>query len=106
MASLDAVHRIAFNTRKGDSWATGGGATWLTGTRHHFHEHRSRTRIASDGHYTKHYTQLKQIADDVDDTRVYGGIHFRFDQVDGNVLGRAVATKIYKNCLRPVHGPE
>jgi hypothetical protein len=53
---------------------------------------------------TKHYTQLKQIADDVDDARVYGGIHFRFDQVDGNVLGRAVATEIYKNNLRPVHG--
>jgi hypothetical protein len=53
---------------------------------------------------TKHYTQLKQIADDVDDARVYGGIHFRFDQVDGNVLGRAVATEIYKSYLRPVHG--
>lgn len=55
---------------------------------------------------TKHYTQLKQIADDVDDARVYGGIHFRFDQVDGNVLGRAVATEIYKNHLQPVRGPQ
>jgi hypothetical protein len=52
---------------------------------------------------TKHYTQLKQIADDVDDARVYGGIHYRFDQEGGNVLGRAVATEIYKNYLRPVH---
>ena len=55
---------------------------------------------------TRHYTQLKQIADDVDDARVYGGIHFRFDQEAGNVLGRAVATEIYKNSLRPVHNPE
>lgn len=55
------------------------------------------------GVITRRYTQLKQIADDVDDARVYGGIHFRFDQVDGNVLGRAVATEIYKNHLRPVH---
>jgi hypothetical protein len=55
---------------------------------------------------SKNYTQLKQIADDVDDARVYGGIHFRFDQEDGNVLGRAVATEIYKNYLRPVHGDE
>lgn len=53
---------------------------------------------------TRHYTQLRQIADDVDDARVYGGIHFRFDQADGNVLGRAVATEIYKTHLRPVHG--
>jgi hypothetical protein len=39
----------------------------------------------------------------VDDARVYGGIHYRFDQTAGNVLGRAVATEIYKNYLRPVH---
>lgn len=52
---------------------------------------------------TRHYTQIKQIADDVDDARVYGGIHYRFDQEGGNVLGRAVATEIYKNYLRPVH---
>ena len=54
------------------------------------------------GVVTRHYTQLKEIADDVDDARVYGGIHFRFDQEGGNVLGRAVATEIYKNYLRPV----
>ena len=52
---------------------------------------------------TESYTQLKQIADDVDDARVYGGIHFRFDQEGGNVLGRAVATEVVKNNLRPVH---
>jgi hypothetical protein len=55
---------------------------------------------------TRHYTQLKQIADDVDDARVYGGIHYRFDQDAGNVLGGAIATQIYKNYLRPVHGPQ
>ena len=53
---------------------------------------------------TRHYTQLKQIGDDVDNARVYGGIHFRFDQDGGNDLGRAVATEVYKNNLRPVHG--
>jgi hypothetical protein len=52
---------------------------------------------------TKHYTQLKEIANDVDDARVYGGIHWRFDQDGGNVLGRAVATEVVKNNLRPVH---
>ena len=55
---------------------------------------------------TRHYTQLKQIADDVDDARVYGGIHYRFDQEGGSVLGRAIATVIYKNYLRPVHGQQ
>ncbi len=52
---------------------------------------------------TKHYTQLKEIGNDVDDARVYGGIHWRYDQDAGNVLGRAVGTEAVKNNLRPVH---
>ena len=52
---------------------------------------------------TKHYTQLNAIAADVDDARVYGGIHWRSDQDAGNVLGRAVATEVVKTHLRPVH---
>jgi hypothetical protein len=52
---------------------------------------------------TKSYTQLKKIGDDVDDARVYGGIHWRYDQDAGNVLGRAIATEVVKNNLRPVH---
>lgn len=50
------------------------------------------------------YTQLKQVSDDVDDARVYGGIHWRFDQDAGNDLGRAISTEIHQNHLRPVHG--
>ena len=52
------------------------------------------------------YTRFKQITDDVDDARVYGGIHFRTDQAAGGRLGRAVATSIYKNNLRAVHDRE
>jgi hypothetical protein len=52
---------------------------------------------------TKSYTQLKEILDDVSDARVYGGIHWRFDQDAGNVLGRVIATEVVKNNLRPVH---
>jgi hypothetical protein len=47
-----------------------------------------------------HYTTIKQITDDIDDARVYGGIHFRFDQVAGGQLGREVATYVYKHNLR------
>jgi hypothetical protein len=53
-----------------------------------------------------HYTTLNQLTDDVDDARVYDGIHFRFDQEVGNRLGREIATEVYKNNLRPTHGPE
>ncbi len=48
------------------------------------------------------YTRISQITDDISDARVYGGIHFRFDQVAGGNLGRDVATYIYKHNLRRV----
>jgi membrane-associated phospholipid phosphatase len=49
------------------------------------------------------YTSFRQITDDISDARVYGGIHFRTDQVAGAELGRAVGTAVYKNNLRPMH---
>jgi len=49
------------------------------------------------------YTSFHQITDDISDARVYGGIHFRTDQVAGAGLGRAVGTAVYKNNLRPLH---
>jgi hypothetical protein len=52
---------------------------------------------------TLHYTTLKQITDDIDDARVYGGIHFRFHQDAGRRLGRAIARFIYKYNLRRDH---
>jgi hypothetical protein len=58
------------------------------------------------GVVTLKYTSLRQICDDVDDARIYGGIHFRFDQEAGVRLGRDVATYIYKNNLQRVHGSE
>lgn len=49
---------------------------------------------------TLSYSNIRQIAADVDDARVYGGIHFRFDQVQGAEMGRRIAEYIYKNKLR------
>jgi hypothetical protein len=72
-------------------------------SRHHDHEHVPALGSLPATTITLHYSQLKAIADDVDDARVYGGIHWRFDQDGGNVLGRAVATAVVKNNLRPVH---
>jgi PAP2 superfamily len=50
-----------------------------------------------------HYGSFRQITDDISDARVYGGIHFRFDQDAGARLGQAVGTVVYKNNLRAVH---
>ena len=55
---------------------------------------------------TLQYTSFEQITDDISDARVYGGIHFRTDQVAGEHLGRAVGKTVYKHNLRPVHGDD
>jgi hypothetical protein len=49
------------------------------------------------------YTTFRQITDDISDARVYGGIHFRTDQVAGERLGKAIGKAVYKNNLRPMH---
>jgi hypothetical protein len=49
------------------------------------------------------YTSFTQITDDISDARVYGGIHFRFDQVGGTRLGRDIGRAVYKNNLRRIH---
>ncbi len=50
-----------------------------------------------------HYTTFEQITDDISDARVYGGIHFRTDQVAGERLGKAIGNAVYKNNLRRMH---
>jgi hypothetical protein len=46
------------------------------------------------------YTSWEEITDDVDDARIYGGIHFRFDQDAGAHQGRHVGRYILRNYLR------
>jgi hypothetical protein len=46
------------------------------------------------------YTAWDEITDDIDDARVYGGIHFRFDQETGAHQGRQVGSYILRNYLR------
>jgi hypothetical protein len=64
-----------------------------------------------DGHYitltsptapgvTLAYTAFEQITDDIDDARIYGGIHFRFDQEAGARQGRRIGSYILRNHLR------
>jgi hypothetical protein len=55
---------------------------------------------------TLRYTKFKEITDDIDDARVYGGIHFRFDQEAGARLGRAVGGSVYLRNLRRDHNRE
>ena len=52
---------------------------------------------------TLHYTTFEAITHDIDDARIYGGIHFRFDQEAGGLLGRRVGAYIYTHNLQAVH---
>ena len=49
-----------------------------------------------------HYSDLRVITDDVADARVYGGIHFRYDQDAGERQGHAVGQYVYNNLLQKV----
>jgi hypothetical protein len=50
-----------------------------------------------------HYTNWKQITDDIDDARIYGGVHYRFDQEEAARQGRKVGRYVLRHWLRPVH---
>ncbi len=54
---------------------------------------------------TFHYTRFSQITEDISDARIYGGIHFRFDQEAGAELGRTIAAYEDRHNFRRVkHG--
>ena len=46
-----------------------------------------------------HYTRFKDIARDIDDARIYGGVHYRFDQRAGAELGIKIGQFIIKRNL-------
>ncbi len=49
------------------------------------------------------YTRFKDIARDIDDARIYGGVHWRFDQEEGARLGGKVGKYLHKNLLKRSH---
>jgi hypothetical protein len=48
------------------------------------------------------YTSLADVTADIDDARVLGGIHFRFDQDSGAEQGRQIGRYVHQHRLRPV----
>jgi hypothetical protein len=52
------------------------------------------------------YENFEQITHDINDARVYGGIHFRFDQETGSEQGRRVGAYVHRHILRRVHGED
>jgi hypothetical protein len=48
------------------------------------------------------YTAWKQITDDIDDARIFGGIHFRYDQQGGAKQGWNLGSYILETQLLPL----
>jgi hypothetical protein len=61
--------------------------------------HAARADIVLD----LRYTMIKRIVQDISDARVYGGIHFRFDQDGGEHQGTAIGRYVVQHYLGAVH---
>jgi hypothetical protein len=56
------------------------------------------------GGATRSYTGFMAMANEEERSRVWGGIHFTFDQVVGQSAGRNVANYVFQNFMRPRGG--
>ena len=53
------------------------------------------------GGATRSYTGFSAMANEQERARVWGGIHFTFDNVAGQSIGRSVGTHVFRNIMRP-----
>ena len=53
-------------------------------------------------HTTHTFTNLQDVVREVDNARVYGGMHYRHSVLQGNVLGRMVASYVCMNYFQPI----
>ena len=54
---------------------------------------------------TRSFTRLSQAAEEAGQSRIYGGIHWQYDNQGGLKSGRALADFVFFNTLRPVIQP-
>ena len=52
----------------------------------------------------RHYESARQLNEDTINARIWLGIHFRRAMVDGNGLGRDVASYVLRHAFQPAHG--
>jgi hypothetical protein len=51
---------------------------------------------------TRAFASFSEIAQSVEDARVWAGIHFRSADIDGTAMGRRIAAYALKHCMRPI----
>jgi hypothetical protein len=62
---------------------------------------RYQATWAGAGGATRSYAGFHQMANEMERSRIYGGIHFTFDQVAGQSAGRNVANYVFLNFMKP-----
>ena len=62
---------------------------------------RSRSTDLLDPKLTRQFTSIAQMADEHNDVRVWGGIHFRNSLEVGEDMGRKIAAYLVENSLKP-----
>ena len=50
---------------------------------------------------THSFNSFEDVVKEVDDARIFGGMHYRHSVKEGNSLGRMVAEHVLKNYFRP-----
>lgn len=55
---------------------------------------------------SRSFTNLSQAAEEAGQSRIYGGIHWQYDNQIGLASGRALAQQVFFNALAPVSAPE
>ncbi|MCU0720660.1 MAG: vanadium-dependent haloperoxidase [Pirellula sp.] len=50
---------------------------------------------------TRHFSSFEHAAEEAGRSRIYGGIHFHFDNTTGLLLGNQVGTSVIDRLLRP-----
>jgi hypothetical protein len=82
--------------------------TWFFGSEAAFtvasdsHSGFSQRPLAESQVVTRHFTSFAQAADEAGRSRIYGGIHFQFDNAAGLAAGRAVGAWVIDGLLRPI----
>jgi len=84
----------------GHSSFSGAAATILAAV---FGSERVRFETTSDGlpRVTRRFTSFWSAAEEAGMSRIYGGIHWQFDNTDGLAGGRKVAEHVLEHCLKP-----
>jgi hypothetical protein len=49
------------------------------------------------------FHNLKELSAQIQDARVWSGLHWRHSMRDGDQIGREVGDRVFENYFRPIH---